>query len=362
MTGTSACDGRSVPQPPRPTPAADQLGESLHLLRLTGTLYCRAELAEPWGVAVPPLEASMSLLVVTAGRCLLEVDGSAPRTLGAGTVALLTRGAAHTLRSSAGEPVLPLFDIPVDQVSERYEIMRAGGDGAVTRVAYAVLCVESENARRLVAQLPEVLQVDAWGDASAGAFHDVLRLIATEAETSRPGGETVMTRLADVLVVQLVRSWLDHAPEARVGWLAALRDPHVGRVLGAVHHAPEQPWSLQVLAREARMSRSAFAARFVELVGTPPMRYVTAWRLQVARHHLTTGPDPLSVVARRVGYLSEAAFCRAFRREYGVSPGSLRRPGAGLLPANVTPVFPGDAAPGGRRPSGQSSVDPASMR
>ncbi len=325
MAGTPACESRRVPQPPRPLPAADPLGESLHLLRLTGTLYCRAELTAPWGVEVPPLDSCMVLVVVTAGRCVLETDGTAPRTLDAGSVALLTRGAAHTMRSAAGAPVAPLFEIPVDQVSERYEVMRVDGGGALARVTYAVLCVESASTRRLVEQLPEVIQVDSWGDAAAGAFHDVLRIVAAEAETSRPGGETVMTRLADVLVVQLMRSWLDHAPEARLGWLAALRDPHVGRVLGAVHHAPELPWSLHVLAREARMSRSAFAARFAELVGVPPMRYVTTWRLQVAHDHLTTGAEPLPVIARQVGYLSEAAFCRAFRREYGVSPGSLRR-------------------------------------
>ncbi|WP_066586377.1 AraC family transcriptional regulator [Cellulomonas timonensis] len=314
-----------MPQPPRPLPAADPLGESLHLLRLTGTLYCRAELGAPWGVEVPPLDSCMVLIVVTAGRCLLDTGATAPRTLEAGSVALLTRGAAHTLRSAAGDPVVPLFDIPVDQVSDRYEVMRVDGGGAITRVTYAVLSVESGSTRRLVEQLPEAIQVDAWGDASAGAFHDVLRIVAAEAETSRPGGETVMTRLADVLVVQLVRSWLDHAPEARLGWIAALRDPHLGRVLGAVHQGPGLPWSLQLLAREARMSRSAFAARFAELVGTPPMRYVTAWRLQVAHDPLTAGADPLPVIAQHVGYLSEAAFCRAFRREYGVSPGSLRR-------------------------------------
>jgi len=315
----------------RPAPADDPLGEALHLLRLTGSLYCRAELTAPWGVAVPPLDGCMALLVVTAGRAELELDDGTTTVLEPGSVALVTHGTSHRVRSVPGAPVTPLFDIPVDQVSERYEVLRFGGGGDLTRIAYAVMSVEAEATRRLVAQLPEALLVDAWDDDAAGAFHSVLRLVAAEAAGSRPGGETVMTRLADVLVVQVVRSWLERAPEARQGWLAALRDPHLGRVLTAVHREPAHPWSLVTLASEARMSRSAFAARFTEVVGEPPMRYVTTWRLRTARDHLAGSDVPVATVARRVGYLSEASFCRAFKREYGVPPGRVRHERAPVL-------------------------------
>ena len=308
----------------RPAPVDDPLGEALHLLRLTGSLYCRAELTAPWGIAVPPLDGCMALLVVTAGRAELELDGGTTTVLEPGSVTLVTHGTAHRVRSMPGGPVTPLFDIPVEQVSERYEVLRFGGGGDLTRAAYAVMNVEAEATRRLVAQLPEVLSVDTWDDDAAGAFHSVLRLVAAEAAGSRPGGETIMTRLADVLVVQVVRSWLERAPEARQGWLAALRDPHLGRVLTAVHREPERPWSLVSLAGEARMSRSAFAARFADVVGEPPMRYVTTWRLRTARDHLAGTDVPVATVARRVGYQSEAAFCRAFKREYGVPPGRVR--------------------------------------
>ncbi|WP_437300357.1 cupin domain-containing protein [Sorangium sp. So ce426] len=306
-------------------PAPDPLGESLHLLRLTGTLYCRAELSAPWGIDVPSLEGLMTLQVITAGHCWLEVDGAPPMRLQQGSLTLIPHGTPHRFRSSARARTAPLFEIPVEQISERYEIMRHGGGGEVTHVTYAAMRFDHVVARRLVAQLPRVLHIDTWDDEDTGWIHSTLRLISREALTLRPGGETIMTRLADVLVVQAIRSWLGSSPEAGRGWLAAMRDEHVGRALSAMHRSPERPWSLVSLAREARMSRSAFAARFTELVGEPAMHYLAESRMQLARAHLQQTSEPLSDIARRVGYGSEAAFCRAFKRALGVPPGSVRR-------------------------------------
>ena len=305
-------------------PAADPLGEALHLLRLTGTLYCRSELTAPWSIDVPALDGLMALLVVTAGEAVLEVEGEPPRTLRPRGLTLIPHGTPHRVHSGPGHPAAtPLFDIPVERVSERYELLRHGGGGALTRVTYCVLRCDHVPARRLVAQLPPVLQVDGWDD-DGGWLHSTLQLIAAEATALRPGGETVLTRLADVLVVQAIRGWLDTAPEARQGWLAALRDEHVGRALTAMHRAPEAPWSVESLAREAAMSRSAFSARFTALLGEPVMQYVTRWRMQLAHAHLQQSPEPLSQVAHRFGYASEAAFSRAFSRTFGVPPGAVR--------------------------------------
>ncbi|GGV20611.1 AraC family transcriptional regulator [Actinomadura cremea] len=315
-----------MPANTRPLPAhTDLLGEALHLLRLTGTLYCRAELTAPWGVAVPALPGLMTLVVVTAGHCWLDVDGTEPRLLQAGGLTLLPHGMPHRFRSDPHTATEALFDIPVEQISERYEIMRHGGGGEVTQVTYGAVRFDHVAGNRLVAQLPSVVQLDAWDD-DAGWLHSTLRLISKEAQALRPGGETVLTRLADILVIQAIRSWLDAAPEARQGWLAALRDGQVGRALTAIHRAPEREWTLVSLAREAGMSRSAFAARFTDLVGEPAMRYLTQWRMQLARTHLQQTQEPLTAVARRFGYHSEAAFCRAFKRTFGVSPGSVRPP------------------------------------
>ncbi|QFG24055.1 AraC family transcriptional regulator [Actinomadura sp. WMMB 499] len=311
-----------MPTGARPLPAhTDLLGEALHLLRLTGTLYCRAELTAPWGVAVPALPGLMTLVVVTTGHCWLDVDGAEPRLLQAGGLTLLPHGVPHRFRSDPHAATEALFDIPVEQISERYEIMRHGGGGEATQVTYGAVRFDHAAGNRLVAQLPPVVHLDAWDDEW---LHSALRLISREAQALRPGGETVLTRLADILVIQAIRSWLDTAPEARQGWLAALRDGQVGRALTAVHRAPGREWSLTSLAREAGMSRSAFAARFTDLIGEPPMRYLTHWRMQLARNHLQQTREPLSAVARRFGYHSEAAFCRAFKRTFDISPGSVR--------------------------------------
>jgi AraC-like DNA-binding protein len=310
----------------RPSQSIDPLGETLHLLRLTGTLYCRAELTAPWGVDLPPFEGCMMFHVVTSGSCWLEVEGlEQPRLLRAGSLALVPHGAGHRIVSAAQNPAEPLFDIPVERVSERYEIMRHGGGGALTQLTCGVVRFDHVAAQRLVALLPEVVQIDSWDEEVGGWLHATLGFISREAGALRPGGETVITRLADVLVIQAIRSWLDTAPEADSGWLAALRDPQIGRALTAIHRAPQAVWSVALLASEAGLSRSGFSARFAELVGEAPMRYLTSWRMQLARSELQTTSDPLPVIASRLGYLSEAAFCRAFKRTLGVSPGSLRR-------------------------------------
>jgi AraC-like DNA-binding protein len=317
---------------PRLPLAADPLGETLHLLRLTGTLYCRAELTEPWGIDIPALEGLMAFLVVTSGRCWLEVDGSEARLLRPGTLTLIPRGTPHTLRSNHQADVEPLFDIPVEQVSEHYEITRYGGGGDFTHATYGVVRFDHVAAQRLVALLPTVLQIDSWDDDAGSWLQSALRLVSREARALRPGGETVITRLADVLVIHAIRSWLDSAPEASRGWLAALRDEQVGRALAAIHRAPGKPWSVASLAKEAGMSRSAFSARFTDLVGEPAMRYLTQWRMQLARTRLQESSDSISIVASELGYQSEAAFCRAFRRVLGGPPGSLRRVAASFPP------------------------------
>ena len=164
------------------------------------------------------------------------------------------------------------------------------------------------------------------GPADAGSWlASTMRFVAREAQALRPGGETVITRLADVLVIQLIRTWIDSASAAGRGWLGALRDPQLGAALNAIHRSPGAPWSVATLAEQACMSRSAFAARFTELVGEPVGRYLTSWRLRLARERLRAGPVAIAAVADELGYRSEAAFCRAFKREFGVSPGRSRR-------------------------------------
>lgn len=266
----------------------------------------------------------MMFHIVTAGRCWLEVAGEAPRLLQQGSLALVTQGSGHCIRSSPTEPAVPLFDIPVEKVSERYEIMRYGGAGESTHLTCGVVRFDQLAGRQLTAQLPKVLQVDSWADEDDSWLHSTLRFIAREARELRPGGETVITHLADILIIQAIRAWIDASPEADQGWLAALRDRQLGRALAAIHRQPEKDWDVTGLAQQAGMSRSGFSARFTSLVGESAMRYLTRWRMQLARAQLQETSDPLMVIADRLGYQSEAAFSRAFKRVFGVSPGRVR--------------------------------------
>jgi AraC-like DNA-binding protein len=156
-------------------------------------------------------------------------------------------------------------------------------------------------------------------------IQSTLRLMAIEAKERRPGGETVITRLADILVIQAVRSWIATDPAAQAGWLGALQDRQIGHAIALIHREPARPWTVESLANEVAMSRSAFAARFTELVGEPAMHYVGRWRMHVASTWLKEEDAPLSEMASRLGYESEAAFSRAFRRFLGCAPGAVRR-------------------------------------
>ena len=309
----------------QPPGAADPLGDVLHMLKLNGTLYCRAELAAPWGVALPQMDRSMLFIVIMSGQGWMRLPGRAPVLVREGSMVVLPQGTPVDLVSAADGNAVPLFDLPAIKVSERYEMMTIAGSGPVTRAMTGVVSFDDVAARRLLDLLPEALIVDRWHDAAGEWLRSTLDLISHEAASLRPGGEAVITRLADILIIQAIRNWLDTAPEARTGWLAALRDAQMGRALAAIHRAPGANWSLVGLARVAGMSRSGFAARFSDMVGQPAMRYLTEWRMQQARQAIVDGREAIGQIARNTGYQSEAAFGRVFKQYFGESPGTLRK-------------------------------------
>jgi AraC-like DNA-binding protein len=169
-------------------------------------------------------------------------------------------------------------------------------------------------------------------------MQSMLRLMAAEAGELRPGGEAVITRLGDILVIQAIRAWMESDPAAQTGWLGALQDPQVGRAISLVHRDPARDWTVASLADEVAMSRSAFAARFTELVGEPVMRYVARWRMHVAVAALKDERATVGELADRLGYRSEAAFSRAFKRVIGTSPGAVRRRADEQGPAMIAVV------------------------
>jgi AraC-like DNA-binding protein len=247
--------------------------------------------------------------VVTSGSCWLKVEGEEPRPLKPGDLALVPHGRGHRLLSELGATAAKLFDLPREQVSERYEVLRHGGGGAATTMMCGAVRFRPPTARQLVKLLPGMIVI-APDLAQDGLDQSTLRFMTDEARELRPGGETVITRLADVLVIQAIRAWIAQDPAAQRGWLRALRDPQIGRALALVHRQPERAWTLALLAAEAAMSRSAFAARFTDLVGEPAMRYLTRFRMRLLD---ALGTVRASATASRLG-CSRGAFRRAFKR------------------------------------------------
>lgn len=308
-----------VVHPPRA--AADLVGEALHRLRVQGVFYCRTEAAGAWAVDMPAFGECVAFHVAAAGDCWVRVDGAAPVHLRTGDLALVPHGRGHVLASDLAAPSLGRVDLlPQEYVTETYSVLRHDGDGPRQRLLCGVLTLDGPAARPLLELLPSVVHVPASAAPWAGR---TLELMADELVHVRPGGEAVVTRLADVLVIQAVRAWLDAQDDAS-GWIGGLRDPWVGAALAAVHRDPAAPWTVGALAREAAMSRSAFAARFTQVVGVPAMRYVATWRMHVAADRLARG-DGVAQAAAAAGYESPAAFSRAFTRATGRAPGSVRR-------------------------------------
>ncbi len=320
------------PGPGVPVAPVDPLGAVLADLRLRSTFHCRTEGAAPWGVDVPAFEGCMTFHVVTEGSCVLEVGGV--RTLlGPGDLALVPHQ-EHVLRSSPDARVVGRADLlPQRFLAPHYSLLRVDGGGARTGLVCGVVQPERAAAAHLLALLPPVLHVDGRDTARYGWLPALLDVIAHEAGEGRPGSVAVVSRLADVVVLQAVRAWL--AEEATgPGWLRALQDPQVGRAVTELHRDPGAGWTLARLAREAQMSRTSFAARFTEVAGEPVMRFVARWRMHLATVALADGAR-VGEVARQLGYESEAAFSRAYKRLVGVSPGTVARRGAPGTPAGA---------------------------
>jgi AraC-like DNA-binding protein len=313
-----------------PWAPADPLGEALHFLRMNGAFYCRSELTAPWGLTLPPMPGYMWFHVPTSGQALLVADGAETTQVRPGDFTLVPHGEGHALLSEPDAQAPGILDLEREYVSDRYEILRHGGGGAPTTLICGAVRFDHPAARNLVEILPRTIHLESLGTPRLEWMQSTLRLMAVEAGELRPGGEAVITRLADILVVQAIRSWLETDPAARSGWLGALQDRQIGRAIALIQREPARAWTVASLARELAMSRSAFAARFTELVGVPVMHYVTRWRMQLALSSLRDEGATVGEVAIRLGYRSEAAFARAFKRVMGFAPGAARRqPAAG---------------------------------
>jgi AraC-like DNA-binding protein len=205
--------------------------------------------------------------------------------------------------------------------------MRYGGDGEATRFICGYLACDKRASRALLGALPPMLRIPLSDVATSGWLADLLHLGVQESLAKRPGSQSLLTKLSELAFIEALRRYAQSKPPDLKGWLAGLQDPYVGRALALLHGNPARGWTVDELAREVALSRSAFAERFTDMIGAPPMQYLTQWRLTLAAQALRAGSDGIARIAERSGYESEAAFTRAFKREYGVPPTVWRRTG-----------------------------------
>lgn len=299
----------------------DLLGDFLAVAGVRGTVAATVEAGESWGLSLARMEGA-AFHAITTGTAWLWLDDKPQVRLMPGDVVLLPTGVAHGLSSDAGSTLLPFERLMTDQAAEASGRLRLGDEPWPTRILCASYRQDPAVTTPLLSLLPDVLHVP--GGSGDGALDGTVRLLGTELAAQQPGSSTVIDRLVDVLLVQLVRAWLRSEPVAPSMWLGALRDPTVSAALTAMHAHPGYPWTVDSLAREASVSRATLARRFASLVGETPAAYLTRWRMDLAARMLRDTDESVAAVSRSVGYTSEYSFSRAFSRLRSMPPSRYR--------------------------------------
>ena len=326
--------------------AADALSDVLRTVRLTGAAFFDIVAAPPWVLASPPRELLLPKIlpgadhliayhVITEGRCFANIVGHEPIALEAGEVVVFTKGDPHVMASSPGmraDPFAP--DVLDAATSGRLPFfINCGGDGAApTKLVCGYLACDARPFNPLLENLPAVIKAGDPQGGNAGWLGQFIRFAVMESAEKRAGGESVLAKLSELMFIEVLRRHLEALPPGQAGWLAGLRDPFVGKALSLMHGKPAHGWTIEELAKEVGLSRSVLAERFADLVGIPPMHYLAKWRMQIACELLNGGSANLATITAKIGYESEAAFSRAFKKMMGMPPSTWRL-SAGTGPA-----------------------------
>jgi len=313
----------------------DALSDVLRAVRLSGAFFFDVSGCSPW-VAETPLGKSVvdamfpgtgadhliCYHAILEGECWVELEGEKPLKLVAGDIIVLPHGDTHVLATQVGmrkAPNMALYRRPEDErLPSRIALNTEGGERA--HFVCGFLACDSRPYNPLLTALPRMIRVSDHASGPLGAY---FRAALAESK-GRMGAESMLGRISELMFVDVVRRHLESLPESRTIWLSGLRDAYVGRALTALHESPARDWTLESLAQAAALSRSAFAERFAQYVGQPPMQYLTHWRMQLATNYLRSGHESIAAIANRVGYDSEAAFSRAFKKVVGKPPSEWR--------------------------------------
>jgi AraC-like DNA-binding protein len=327
----------------------DALSETLRVVRLVGAMFLQGRFTAPWCYQSPNADAAAAVLeptaerivifhLITEGECFVEIGNDAPVRLVAGDAVLFPQGHAHRMTSQPGLPPASSGRNLGEVFARRPRQIAYGGGGATTRLVCGYLACDARLAKMLLAGLPPLVRVNVRGSNAGIWLEASVRYALAEARSPRPGGAGVLAKLSEVLFIEVLRLYMNEQGEGRTGWLAGVGDRIVGAALNALHRRPAHAWTLEELASEAATSRSVLAERFQHLVGSSPMQYLTQWRMLLAANLLSGSNAPLSRIAEDVGYQTDTAFSRAFRREYGTPPAAWRRrQSTRSAPAGVRP-------------------------
>lgn len=306
----------------------DLLSDVLSQLRFRGTLYFRTSFTSPWGVRVPAYDQVARFHLVHRGNCLIRIEGVDQLIpLSQGDLIVVTKGARHTLFC---DPVREDEALPLEDVVERSGFSGSGalvyggepGTNNETQLVCGHFAFDSDARHPLIDALPPYVHLTSYADRSDGWLEHTIRMIGSEAGRDLPGGDIIALKLAEIIFAQALRAYLSTADAPG---LAGFADPRLTRALTSLHAEPSRDWTLDELASAAGMSRTAFAEKFAESMSVTPMAYLTRWRMLLARARLRDTPEPVPAIAEEVGYRSEAAFGRAFKKIFGVPPARYRR-------------------------------------
>ena len=315
----------------------DAFSEILSGVKLNGALFFNADFTAPWGFAAPASERLASTFalgtphvviyhLVIEGRAIARLTDGPSISLEPGDVVIFPHGDPHLISSGADTAYPQQTSAILRKVMTRdLTAMRAGGGGTTTRFVCGSMSCDPHLSRPILEGLPQVFKVNVRTDRSGQWLESSILQLVEEAGSGRVGSEAMLAKLSEAFFVDTLRRYVMSLPEREVGWLAGTRDAIVGKCLGLMHSRVDHPWTIAKMADEVGISRSALSERFTRYLSEPPMSYLTRWRLQLAARYLTKTPKGVADIASEVGYESEAAFNRAFKRRFGVPPARYRR-------------------------------------
>jgi len=318
--------------------ATDTLSDVLKTVRLTGAAYFDIAAQEPWSVHSPARELILPRILpgadhliayhaVTAGRCFACLDGGEAVPLEAGEVVLFTSADPHVMSSSAGmraePPTADMIDI-ADAGLLPFQINLMNGGAVSARLVCGYLACDAKPFNPLLEALPPMIKAGDPRRNDNGCLGQFIHFAVAEVTEKRAGSESVLMKLSELMFIDVVRRYIEALPPQNAGWLAGLRDPAVGKALALIHSRPSFNWTIEGLARQSGTSRTVMAERFMRFVGVPPMHYLAKWRMQVASEMLNRNAN-IATITAEIGYESEAAFSRAFKKMMGVPPSAWRQ-------------------------------------